>query len=1285
MSTRSNELTGLSTVRTVGGLIPGDLLGRVLAGQDVAGLTADDFHLELGVTPKEAANRAWVVLAGAWRAYRDALAARPEGDRATSLTREKWLAVLLRELGFGRVPTTPAGGLHADDRSFPVSHHTDTLPIHLLGWGVDLDRKTAGVPGAADRAPHAMVQELLNRSDRYLWAIVSNGGTLRLLRDSSNLVGQAYVEFDLEAMFDGDAFSDFVALFLLAHQTRFEPVDAEAGVEDCWLERWRADAVETGARALGQLRDGVKKAIESLGTGFLQHPANADLRRHLEPGGGLDLHDYHRGLLRLVYRLLFCFVAEDRGILLDPDAPETFRTRYTEWFSTSRLRRVATRRRGTRHADLWQALSLVIDGLGSDDGRPELAIPGLGGIFRPSELDVVAGMSVGNDALLAAIRHLCVIQPKEGGPRRNVDYQHLGSEELGGIYESLLELVPRYDASTRTLTLETLAGNERKTTGAHYTPAALIDCLLEASLDQLLDEAEASADPEAAILALTVCDPAVGSGHFLVAAARRIAHRLARVRSGENEPSVTETQTAIRDVIGHCVFGIDVNPMAVELCKVSLWLEAVEPGKPLGFLDHHIVNGNGLIGATPRLLEGGVPDAAFTAIEGDDKPTVTARRRTNAFQRDRRNQQILELPLDPAALAGPISAEMAKIEALPDDTPAQVAEKASRYAALESAGMTEKARLAADAWCSAFVSVKTSDNPAITDDTVRTAGDNPAGLTPEQRSEIDGLARQYQFIHWHLAFPQIYKVDLGRGGETGCVGGFDLILGNPPWDSMGTDQREFFGRHTPHIRSLSNEEQQIEIEELLSNPAVAHSWSSYRRSLFGQVHFLKNSGRYTLYAKGNLGKGDFNVYRNFVETALRNTRRGGFAAQVTPGGLYGGANASAIRRHLLDECQLEELLGLINTQRRWFPKVDIDRFAAYTARPGGRTEQFRARFGLADPSDLARPAVAVPAELIRRQAPDSYAIPDLRNVFEMTVAAKMVASHPSLGLTVPGTPQRSFSQELNITNYSEFFTGDPEAIPVYEGRMIDHFDHRAKNYVSGHGNSAKWDAHDFGDPAKAIVPQWRIARRDIPTKLGDRCDHYRIGFGDVANPRNERSFVAALIPPNAVCGHKVPTIRFGDGEEWAYLPWLAVANSFSMDWLTRSRLSSPTLSFTVMDNLPFPRYPEEHPLVTRLAPLVLRLTCTGSEMTAFWNSMSAKGWCQAVPEGTVPDEALVDPKSRAEARAEVDAVVAKHVFELTRNELSYVLDQFPVLERRDRKSFGTYATKDRILDWYDRA
>jgi hypothetical protein len=415
------------------------------------------------------------------------------------------------------------------------------------------------------------------------------------------------------------------------------------------------------------------------------------------------------------------------------------------------------------------------------------------------------------------------------------------------------------------------------------------------------------------------------------------------------------------------------------------------------------------------------------------------------------------------------------------------------------------------------------------------------------------------------------------------------------------------------------------------------------------------------------------------------TRAAGFTSQIVPGGLYGGANASAIRQYLFDHCNLKMLWGLINTTRSWFPKADIDRFAAYAARPGGRTTMMRVQFGLARVQDLlANPVVTLDADEIRAREPATYAIADLRNPAEQSARRTIYGAWAAFGVTVDDAYQHSFSQELNVSNYSRYFTSDPQGLAVYEGRMIDQFDHRAKTYNSGHGNSAKWDEREFGHPLKAIVPQWRILRRDIPSKLRDRFDHYRVGFGDVANPRNERSFSCALIPPGVVCGHKVPTILFRQGCEWAYMPFLGVANSFVVDWVARGRLSSPTMSFTLVDSLPLARLALGDSVTERLAPLVLRLVCSSVDMTPYWNSMSEYGWTTRVPEGSVPVSVLVDPSGRAEARAEIDAIVAKRVYGLSRDELAFILDTFGVLRRREERMHGDYRTKQLVLSWYDK-
>jgi hypothetical protein len=786
-------MTPFSTIRTLGTTLPADILALVSSGKELGGLTGDAYQLEYGVGPREAANRAWGVLSSAWRGFDAAVKALPDSDPKLGLTRSKWLMIVLRELGFGPLPAAPPGGLVADGRTFAISHQThEGVPLHLLGVGVDLDRRNPGVPGAADRAPHALVQEYLNRSDNALWGVVSNGHTWRLLRDSSSLIGQSFVEFDLKSMFDGEVFSDFVAFFLLNHATRFalpaiDELNTKGDLHGSWLEQWRNHAITTGTRALAALSPGVQRSIEALGTGFAQHPANSELRTRLNDTAFTV--SYHHALLRLVYRLLFTFVAEDRGVLLDPSADTVAAKRYTDWYSTLRLRRLSTKQRGHhQHGDLWQGLSLVLDGLGCEGGQPELALPGLGGIFELGEIDVVAGCELSNEKLLAAIHAITVVQPHGGGPKRTIDYRNLGAEELGSVYESLLELVPRYDAINRTFTLESLAGNDRKTTGSYYTPTSLIDCVLDSALDPLLDEAEQTDTPEASLLALTVCDPACGSGHFLVAAARRIAARVATVRAHGNEPSATDERDAMHDVVERCIFGVDLNPMAAELAKVSLWLESVREGKPLTFLDSHIKAGNALLGTTPALLAAGIPDEAYKPLEGDDKKIAGIQKKRNAQERGKGEQTGQDSMFATSGLSASnrhLTATIADIEQGTRNSLMDVHVAAQRLRTLAQSDAAVQARLVADAWCAAFVVPKNSNTPAIEHGTLREWRSSLPSDDDPSRKLVEQTSTRYRFFHWHLEFPQIFRVIDGHEAALSTVwtGGFSCVLGNPPFIS----------------------------------------------------------------------------------------------------------------------------------------------------------------------------------------------------------------------------------------------------------------------------------------------------------------------------------------------------------------------------------------------------------------------------------------------------------------------------------------------------------------------
>jgi len=1265
-----------TTVRSEGGLLPVELLSRLAQQPDsLPGTTPADYHLPSGWRLRDAINRSWTELQGAWATFATELAQLGSGERATTLTRERWLLPLFAELGYGRLARTPA--LSVDGHDYPVSHIWGPLPVHLLGADVDLDRRTKGVAGAAGASPHSMVQDLLNRSDRHLWAIISNGRTLRVLRDNTSLTRAAYVEFDLEDMFTGQVFADFVVLWMLCQQSRF---DAERP-ELCWEEIWVSESKRQGVRALDSLRTGFERAITALGGGFLAHPTNEALRTELR-SGALTNEDYHRQILRLVYRLVFLLVAEDRDLLHPEGTTDQARALYARYYSVGRLRDHARRHGGTRHHDLWESVKPVFAALGQR-GIPSAAVPALGSFLWSagacSNLDT---SHLANRDLLTAVRQLAYTQ--RDGALHRVDFTNLGPEELGSVYESLLELHPRVEVGPGRFELVNVSGNERKSTGSYYTPSSLITALLDLALDPLLDEAEASASPKEAILSLKVLDPACGSGHFLTAAARRIAIRLASIESGELNPPPYAVRHALRRVVGRCIYGIDLNPMAAELAKVNLWLDAVDPGLPLSFLDHHVVCGNGVVGSNPRLIAEGIPDEAFKAFEGDDKATTNARKKANATERAHRSQGLLALGTSPLAFSGHMAEAFRLIDAEDDRTIDGVGRKQQLFEELQREHEARLAKLTADAWCAAFFAPKTLDQPAITDRTLRSIEQNHA----EDRGAIElivSLAEHHHFLHPHIAFPDVFAPD--PEAEYGWQGGFDLVFGNPPWDTLSPDRKEFFSSYDPQVRFVPKSQQEAIIAELLQFPEFAKRWEDYQRDLYTSVHFMKSSGRYRLFAPGNLGKGDFNIYRMFVETAMQLTRQGGRAAQVLPAGFYGGANAASIRREFYEHWQLSHVFGFINTTGAWFPEVHRDtQFCLYAGTKGRAGDGLTVAFGLRSSGDLAQALAGGAPRLsvadIYQQSPTTLAIPETTNASDAAVATRMSRWWPFFGDETIGPPVRHFQREVDMGTDRDLFGAFPEGLPVYEGRMVEQFDHRAKAYRSGRGRSAVWEEIAFSDSGKAIVPQWRLPPENIPSKLGDRVWRYRVGWCDVTGARNERSLLAALIPPSVICGHSLPTFVFREGWEWAYLPWLAVANSFCLDFLVRKRIALH-VSMVVLDGLPFPRLPVEHPVVERLARLALRLTCTAAEMTAYWNSMVPYGWCDPIPEDATPPGYL-DPETRAAARAEMDAVVARYLFDLSVEELASILDTFMVLRRREEKVYGEFRTKRLVLDWYDK-
>jgi hypothetical protein len=759
-------------IRIEGAILSPDILGRI---EDLPGQKPADFGLDSSIKVKDEIVRAWADAQDYWRIFQRKLETLKSDSPATSETRQQWVVPLLALLGYQI--EFQARAVQLNGKLYAISHRATNraqAPVQIVGYRepAGLDRKSENA--TLRMSAHGVVQEFINLNEQ-LYGLVTNGRILRLLRDSSRLIKLSYLEFDLDRIFTDGLFADFALLYRLLHATRL-PLANETAAES-WIERYHQDSLDSGAR----IRDGLSKAVESairdFGTGFLKHPANFELRE-AAADGTLRPADYYKNLLRLIYRLLFLMVIEERDLIFPPGASSQRRDVYRRYYSVQRLRLLSEHRylADPRRHDLWLALLSTFRLFEADGPGEKLGLAPLAGdLFGYRAIPHLTGCALGNDVLLGCLRALSVYQHPENQQLIRVNYGALNVEEFGSVYEGLLEYKPVFQSHGNAVEFEFEQGGERAATGSHYTPDDLVQPLVKHSLDYLIAERLKAPNPEAALLDLRVADIACGSGHILLAAARRIATELAVVRTGEEQPSPPAFRAALRDVIRTCIYGVDLNPLAVELCKVALWLEAHNPGQPLNFLDHHIKCGNAIVGFVQREeLDKGIPNEAFATMPGDDKDVASNWRKAN--KRDRADiRQIGLAPDMQQRLEGRLT-EWKALSALPERTPAEIELKKERFS--EYTYSVEADRLETIAACpiAQFYIPKTPENDPrlMTDAQFRRHWHD--GLLPIGQPTAMGIAtaREKRIFHWFLEFPDI----IARGG-------FDCILGNPPYLGRG--------------------------------------------------------------------------------------------------------------------------------------------------------------------------------------------------------------------------------------------------------------------------------------------------------------------------------------------------------------------------------------------------------------------------------------------------------------------------------------------------------------------
>lgn len=1136
----------LPTLRLEGGLFLPDVLEKAALG--LARLqTEADYRLPKGLKFKDEYSRAFQIASAQWRAFAPLL-------ERTDIPAQHASASFITELLHDALayPVVAAStGLTVGDRHYPITHlatgpvggggiPSQTIPIvvapHTLGLDEPHPRFAVqhtggGQSGSRKKSAFQLAQELLNASPDHHWALISNGKTLRLLRDAATLTRPSYLDIDLQDLLAGQRLAEFAYAWRLLHASRagLLPDTDGSPVPLAW-EAWREAGQEEGTRVRNGLRRGVTQALITLGQGFVQHPANNVLRQALQDGS-LGKDAYYAQLLRLIYRFIFVFSVEERGFI--PNTPQpgddetTLRTKnaatqaYAQGYALARLRDLALRRRArTRFDDLWQGVKIVFQGLAH--GQPRLGLPALGGLFAPTQCPALDAAQLSNADLLAAMHSLrWARQP--GAPLAPIDYRNMGPEELGSVYESLLELVPTIDLPARRFGFVGLtedgstAGNARKLTGSYYTPDSLVQQLIHSALDPVIEQRLATnpAQPVDALLSIRVIDPACGSGHFLLAAARRLAEKLAQLRAPEGAVTPQTYRHALREVVGRCIFGVDRNPMAIELARMALWLEGFEEGRPLGFLDHHLQCGDALLGLTDlEVLKQGIAKDAFKPLSGDDKEVCKQLAKLNnaglkQLAKDvQSGQQLLAFATDTGLQA------LQALETLGADTAEDVAAQERAYHQICERLAHSPLALAADLAISAYLLPKTPDTATqvATSETLHTALTAPQHLADLGANQAATVAaaraacQQARVLHWPLAFPQVY-----------AAGGFDCVLGNPPWERIKLQEEEFFATRHPAVAAAQNKAERTRYINALSQGQLGHllasagtgtslpeGGSSAEMRLYAEFIAARRvaeatsvfmhvdggeGGRYPL-----TGVGDVNTYALFAETILQITAPTGRAGFIVPTGIATDDSTKAYFGHISQTGRLVSLLDIENRDALFASVHRSFKFCLLTLGQAEAAEFVCFAGQVEQLADPRRRFTLTPDEF-RLINPNTLTCPVFRSERDAELTKKLYRAAPVLIREAVWTGEGkqaklvkpevnpwgiSFSTMFHMSNDSGLFLNAPApgSLPLYEAKLIHQFDHRWATYTPD-GDSRDLTLAEKRDPATTVTPRYWVQAREV--------------------------------------------------------------------------------------------------------------------------------------------------------------------------------------------------------------
>lgn len=1351
MAKRQNYDISMDSIHLEGSLFVPDMLEKVAKG-NASYQSTSDYHIPKGIKLTDEFGRAFQIALAQWKDFK-AVWDREDIDHL-QVTQNFMVELFKDALGWNILKKTKP--VRIGEFGYPVQFlGPSEVPMTVTEFNKSIDDSDEHFAvtnsGYRKRTPFQMSQEFLNSRDFQGWGVVTNGKQVRLLRSSATLARPQYLELDIESILDEQRYADFTAFWRIMHGSRI--VHGSGAESFCVWEQWRVNGIDEGLRVREGLREGVTRALLILGTGFIAHPYNKQLRDDLN-SGKISKDGYFQQLLRLIYRFLFLFAMEERKseqnfrlLHVQDDNPEMEAARqlYDEGYSLLRLREKTLRWMSyDSHDDIWQSLLVVFTGLAT--GEPLLALPALGGLFDQTQCEAIDQCMLGNKELLHAMYYLR--WTSQGSTISAVDYKNMGSEELGSVYESLLELVPMVDIPAKKFSFigiedehGSTAGNARKTTGSYYTPDSLVQELIRSALIPVIEQRikENPKNPVEALLSLSVIDPACGSGHFLLATARKVAEYLASKRSSDGVVLPSQYRHALRDVISHCIYGVDLNPMAVELTRMALWLEGFEPGKPLSFLNHHILCGNSLLGMMDMdAVYKGIPNEAFKALTGDDPAVCKELRKENAKVLKQLQGLVLHQK-QPGLFGGEdvFVDQVRNVEALGEDDLDDIAAKEQAWKELLEAVDSDPKTIAADLIIAAFLQTKipkTSSNVATNHTVLRVLTGYPLSATDTATiAEAKNLCEENHVFHWPTFFPKVFE-----------EGGFDVVLGNPPWERIKLQEKEFFASRRPEIALARNSaERRKMIEKLLegetSDRKLHDDYYNALRLAEAQSKFVhlsdSDGGRFPL-----SGTGDVNLYALFAETMFQTKMSNGRAGFIVPTGIATDDSTKVMFSTLVSKEQLVSLYDFENREAI-FPSVHRSyKFCLLTL---GQVVQADFAFFLTNINQLSdqRRHFQLTAEEFALINPNTMTCPIFRSKMDAELTKKVYKRVPVLiNETKEDEDERnpwgiSFQRMLDMSNDSGLFMNTPEGdcLPLYEAKMMHQFDHRWATYTED-GSTRNVTLEEKQDPDYEVRPRYWVDRKQVLAKLAavpsnvikawlsedegqlrkelatcredqelqglasadwllskmsqimeKRSPKWLIGWRNVCRSTDERTIIATSIPQSAI-GHSMPLFFFPKilGHKYKLL-LIANFNSLAQDFFARQKIGGINLTYSYM---------KQFPVLTRsqysiddykfIAPRVLELVYTSVALSPWAEDMGYHG-----------DPFPFDPERRAILRAELDARYAR-LYGLNREELMYILDPssvmgedypsetFRVLKDNEIREFGEYRTMRLVLEAWDR-